>query len=145
MIPGRFDSTGRPFIEGRVIIPRLQVNQSVPFLLDTGADFTCLHQDDAEDLDIPFEQLTDMRNSRGIGGRSAYFREAAILSFNDEGLTRLYRVNLFIAEPNRSSTGLPSLLGRNVINHWYMQYDPTIGSLDFTVRHADYTFSRQQG
>ncbi len=141
MIPGRFDSTGRPFVEGRIIIPRLQVNQAVPFLLDTGADFTCLHQDDAEDLSIPFEQLADMADSRGIGGRSAYYREPAILSFIDGSLARFYRANLRIAEPNRSSTGLPSLLGRNIINHWYMQYDPTNDRLDCTVRHADYTFT----
>ncbi len=141
MIPGRFDGTARPFVEGLVIIPRLQVNHTVRFLLDTGADFTCLHQDDAEDLGIPFEQLAGRRNSRGIGGRSAYFRELAILSFTDESLARFYRVNLLVAEPNRSSVGLPSLLGRNVINHWYMQYDPTNGRLDCTVRHADYTFT----
>ena len=117
MIFGRFDGAGRPFVEGRIIIPRLQVNRTVPFLLDTGADFMCLHQDDAEDLSIPFEQLADMGDSRGIGGRSAYYREPAILSFVDGSLARFYRVNLRIAEPNRSSTGLPSLLGRNIINH----------------------------
>jgi hypothetical protein len=141
VILGSFDGTGHPFVEGRVIIPRLQINHTVRFLLDTGADFTCLHQDDAEYLAIPFDQLADRRNSRGIGGRSAYFREPAVLSFIDGPLTRLYRVNLLVAEPNRSSAGLPSLLGRNVINHWYMQYDPTNDRLDCTVRHADYTFT----
>ena len=143
MILGRYDSRGRPILECRVIIPRFQVNHTAPFLLDTGSDFTYLHQDDAEDLGIPFEQLADRGNSRGIGGRSAYFREPAILSFVDGSLARFYRVNLRIAEPNRSSVGLPSLLGRNVINHWYMQYDPANGRLGCTVRYADYTFTAQ--
>jgi hypothetical protein len=34
---------------------------------------------------------------------------------------------------------LPSLLGRDVINHWFMEYDPVNARLEFTVRHADYS------
>ena len=141
MILGRFDSRGRPFVECRVRIPRLQVNARILCLLDTGADAAYIHQDGAESLRIPFEQLGNRVASRGVGGRSAYFRETAFLSFVDGSLVRAYEVPLRIAEPNRSSVGLPSLLGRNVINHWYMQYDPTNGRLDCTVRHANYTFT----
>ncbi len=42
MIIGEFDDRGRPYVEGRVIIPRLNINEIVTFLLDTGADGTCL-------------------------------------------------------------------------------------------------------
>ena len=141
MILGRFDSRGRPVVGCRVRIPRLQVNARILCLLDTGADAAYIHQDDAESLGIPFEELANSVDSRGVGGRSTYFRETAFLSFIDGPLVRAYEVSLRIAEPNRSSAGLPSLLGRNVINHWYMQYDPTNGRLDCTVRHADYTFT----
>ena len=73
-------------------------------------------------------------------GRHTFERRPFSLLLTDP-LVRAYEVSLRIAEPNRSSAGLPSLLGRNVINHWYMQYDPTNGRLDCTVRHADYTFT----
>ena len=33
---------------------------------------------------------------------------------------------------------IPSLLGRNVINHWHIEYDPLNGLLECMVRHADY-------
>ena len=77
--------------------------------------------------------------SMGIGGGSPYYREPALLSFGDQPWTRLYVVELLIAEPRSGNEGLPSLLGRDVINHWYMQYDPSSARLDFTVRHADYS------
>ena len=143
MILGQFDPLGRPYVESRLIIPRLQVSQRIPFLLDTGADSTCLHSGDARDSAIPFRRLGNRRFSRGIGGRSAYFSEPVVLSFSDGVLSRLYQVNLLIAVPNETNDSLPSLLGRNVINHWYIQYDPANDTLEFTVRHADRTIGRR--
>ena len=35
MIIGEFDDRGRPYVEGLVIIPRLNVREVVTFLLDT--------------------------------------------------------------------------------------------------------------
>ena len=66
MILGRFDSRGRPVVECRVRIPRLQVNARILCLLDTGADAAYIHQDDAESLGIPFEQLGNRVASRGV-------------------------------------------------------------------------------
>ena len=34
--------------------------------------------------------------------------------------------------------GISSLLGRNAINHWHIEYDPLNGLLECMVRHADY-------
>ena len=142
MIVGDFDPFGRPYVECRLIIPRLAIDLRVPFLLDTGSDSCCLHPGDARNTGVPFGQLGNMRLSRGIGGRSSYFREVAILSFQDGSLSRLYAVELLIAEPSDANEGLPSLLGRNVINHWYVEYDPVNDRLDITVRHADRTVAR---
>ena len=74
MIVGQFGPLGRPYVESRLIIPRLQVKSG--------------------------------------------------------------------AYPNETNESLPSLLGRNVINHWYIQYDPANDRLEFTVRHADRTIVR---
>ena len=139
MIVGYFDTRGRPCVEPGLSIPRLRIVQRVQFLVDTGAVTTCLHTPDAIRGNIPFGQLRDKRMFRGIGGSSEYFGESAILSFEDPPATRLYRVDLFIAGPDDRNQGLPSLLGRDVINHWYMEYDPSLSRLEFAVRHADYT------
>ena len=139
MIVGRFDDTGRPQVECRVIIRRLGVDERMAFLLDTGADNTYLHLEDAEALGVPFEQLVRRTDARGVGGRSSYFRELAFLVFDDNAQRRIYTVELRIAGPDESNLTLPSLLGRNVINHWYVQYDPTNFRLDCIVRHADHT------
>ena len=139
MIIGEFDDRGRPYVEGRVIIPRLNINGIVRFLLDTGADRTCLHPRDARRARMPFNQLGNRRTSRGIGGSSSYFSETTILAFVDKPQMRFYELELLIAEPHESNEELPSLLGRDVINHWYMQYDPAVTRLECTVRYADYT------
>ena len=139
MIVGHFDSLGRPYAACRLIIPRFRLSQRVAFLVDTGADGTCLHPRDARKIGVPFPQLGNRRFSRGVGGRSAYFREPAFLSFRDGDMARIYEVGLLIADPNESDENLPSLLGRNVINQWHMEYDHSEGRLEFTVRHADRT------
>ncbi len=140
MIIGEFDQFGRPLVEGRLIIPRLRIEEDISFLLDTGSGSTCLHPEDAITMGIPFDQLGNMTEFRGVGGGSPYFREPAILEFSDGRQTRFYGVRLLIAEPRgMRNGGLPSLLGRDVVNQWYMHYDPTNGRLEFEARGADYT------
>ena len=143
MIRGWFDEFGRPYVRARVVIPRLRVNHSAYFLVDTGADSACLHPSDAVDMGIPFQQLINPRSSRGVGGRSQYFREPAIVSFEDGDLTRQYLIQLLIAEPSESNRQLPSLLGRNIMNNWRSVFDPAIGVLEFAPRRADRTIGRQ--
>ncbi len=139
MIIGEFDDRGRPYVEGRIIIPRLKVNGIVRFLVDTGADRTCLHPRDARRVRMSFDQLGNMRTSSGVGGSSSYFREPTILAFADKPQTRAYELDLLIAEPHGSNEKLPSLLGGDVINHWNMLYDPENSRLECAVRFADYT------
>lgn len=140
MIVGEFDARGRPYVKGELTLPRLGVSHGVNFLLDTGADSTCLHPRDARTLRIPFGRLTGARFFKGVGGKSSpYFQERAILSFSDGASSRLYEIDLYIAGQSEGNEGLPSLLGRDVINHWYMHYDPSNANLKFVVRHADQT------
>lgn len=134
MIVGRFDSRGRSYVEGVIYIPRLAVGGRVVFRLDTGADVTCLHPGDARALHIPFGSLQNRVESRGVGGRSIYYLESSLLSFDSGGQREICPVNLLIAEPAGRNDGLPSLLGLDVINRWYMEYDPANNRLEFTVR-----------
>ena len=140
MIVGELDDQRRPYVKCRLFIARLRIDAEIHFLLDTGADSTSLHPRDAISVEIPVEHLHNRSLSHGIGGSSAYFNEPAELAFPNASETTFYcyRVNLQIAEPSETNTGLPSLLGRDVFNHWYMRFDPPNLRLDFEVRHADY-------
>ena len=92
MIVGEFDELGR------LIIPRLNVNRRITFLLNTGADKTCVHPRDASRARIPFEELGSPMESRGVGGLSPYYRQPALLSFDDQSHIRVYLVDLLLAE-----------------------------------------------
>ena len=141
MIRGNFDR-GRPQVECRLVIPRLSVNHRLMLLVDTGASATCLHPADAIRAGIPFERLGNRIDYLGIGGTSAYFREAANLLFEDESYLRIYQLDLLIAAPTNNNRELPSLLGRDVLNRWRMDYNPTGDRLEWTVHDADHNLER---
>ena len=72
-ILGRYgDTSGSPYLEGRLVVPCLEISGDVSFLVDTGADYTALMPMDGEEMQVPFasdefNQLEDS-NAEGIGG-----------------------------------------------------------------------------
>jgi translation initiation factor 2B subunit (eIF-2B alpha/beta/delta family) len=69
MLIGRFgDTTGRPYLEGRLVFPRLNLQHNVSFLVDTGADRTVIMPADAVTLGIDYSALTGNEAVGGIGG-----------------------------------------------------------------------------
>ena len=72
------------------------------FLLDTGADSTCLHSKDSTNLQIPRERLGNLREVGGIGGGAEYFNEDATLYFSDDDRIVGYDISIGIAS---SATG----------------------------------------
>lgn len=146
-LTGRFgDTTGRPYIEGRIFLPRFNVAGDVSFLIDTGADTSLLHPADAQRLNLDFAALTGTRESQGVGGITTNFEERVILAFTDEGVAvHAYNLALSIARfdpdsPDLDLLRLPSLLGRDILDYWCMTYDPQHHSLTMEVVSADQTF-----
>ena len=140
MIIGKLGLLARPYVDCLLELPRLGVIADITFLVDTGADSTYLHPRDGIDAGIPFGLLQGRSTSRGIGGSASYFPEPAALMFNDAatGQYHGYRLDINVAKPGDVSDRIPSLLGRDVIRRWQMDYDPTNGRLAFTVRDADF-------
>src|SRR5579863_665812 len=84
MLTGRYgDTTGRPYIEGRLVIPRLNILADVSFIIDTGADCTVLMPLDGGRMGIDYGQLRNAVDSVGVGGLSRDFTEPAIVAFSD--------------------------------------------------------------
>ena len=128
MVVGWFSFRGRPFVRVLITIPRLGVRRAVDFLVDTGADNTCLNHRDAAYLRLFPEVLreSEMTRATGIGGSSRYFREDPRLEFldADDDHPREYPVSLRIADLSDTPTSIPSLLGRDILNLHRMVYAP---------------------
>lgn len=137
MIRGRFDIHGRPLIRGIVFIPRFDIRQPVSFLLDTGADSTCLNSKDANNLHIPRSSLRDATHVGGIGGGATYYREPAALYFLDGA--RIVTYDLILRVASSSTGGIPSLLGRDIFDNWRIEYDRSQDNLQCEVRAGRYT------
>lgn len=143
MLQGRFgDTTGRPYIEGRLILTSRGLTSDVSFLVDTGADSSMLMPVDALRIGVDYGGLRRAVESVGIGGSARTFVEEATLVFSEPGrFLYVYLIELRIAPPSPDIMDLPSLLGRDVLDCWRMTYDPGKGQLAFRVRSADQSIS----
>ncbi|GEM_PF-6635547 len=64
---GQFEhATGQPHLEGRLILPRLNIRAKISFLVDTGADRTLLMPQDSLDMRLDYNQLAASAVSIGI-------------------------------------------------------------------------------
>lgn len=139
MLTGRFgDTSKRPYIEGRLVLPRLSVSANISFCVDTGADTSLLLPNDGDRIGLDYATLLGDEESVGVGGVCHNFVEQAVLVFSDPGkYLYAYFIDLAICPPGQDIMDLPSLLGRDVLNRWRMVYDPAKDRLAFTVVTAD--------
>jgi predicted aspartyl protease len=139
MLRGRFGNTsGRPYIEGRLVLPRLKITSDISFCVDTGADNTLLMPGDALRMGIDYAQLTGDSECMGIGGISHNFQEQAILVFLEPKRSLyVYVIDIAIAAAAPELLDIPSLLGRDILNRWRMSYNASNARLVFHVLSAD--------
>ena len=133
---GWFTIFGQPFVKARVTIPRLGVQREIDFLVDTGADRTCINHRDAVYMGLFPEVLrgSERTYAAGVGGDSRYFREDARIEFvndddehphgDDDEHPHGQSVRLLIADLSDRPQPMPSLLGRDVLNLHRMVYSP---------------------
>ncbi len=144
MLYGKFgEKTGRLYIPGFVYIPRLAVNGVIQFIMDTGADNTTLMPADSIALSVDFDALSDTRGSRGIGGTIDLFEVQSHVAFRDHtGTVYSYRIDMLIYPSNGDDQSMPSLLGRDVMDHWRVIYDRTNNELsaDVLTWHQEFSF-----
>ncbi len=141
MLRGRFGNTsGRPFIEGRLLLPRIGIRSDISFLVDTGADRSILLPDDGDRMGIDYTKLRGDQESVGIGGLSHNFVEGAIVIFSEANrFLHVYMIDLAITPSDPDMRDMPSPLGRDILDQWRMTYDATKPYLAFRVLSADIT------
>ncbi len=141
MLQGWYEEvTGRPYLKGRLFLPRLQVRQDLDFIVDTGADSTVLMPGDGLSAGLDYSMLRGTTTSLGLGGASESFVEPALLAFLEvERSLCVYSMQLEICRPSSEIMHVPSLLGRDILGRWLMVFDPSNRELTFTVHSADYT------
>jgi hypothetical protein len=78
-----------------------------------------------------------------VGGRAETYVEQAMLVF-DEPLVgfHMYLRDLAVSMPDPDLDGLPSLLGRDILDNRAMSYNPSERELTFRVITAEATISR---
>ena len=124
MLRGRFgDTSGRPYMEGYVLLPRLGWSGNVSFIFDTGADTSLLMPLDAQRMGIDYGLFEKEVSTLGIGGTSENFVEAAYLAFAGDEALYGHEIELHICKPAEELMTIPSLLGRDVIDQWRVTYD----------------------
>jgi hypothetical protein len=140
VIRGRYgDTTGRPYFEGRLYLPRLKIVALISFLADTGADQTTVMPLDGNKAAIPYNALKNPHPAVGIGGQAQTFAENAILTFAHPGVALYsYEFKISIMEPSKDIMHVPSLLGRDIMNNWNLRIDPLRKTLVASVRRSDF-------
>ena len=143
MLVGRFgDTTGAPYLEGYLYIPRLEIGSNISFLVDTGADATVLMPTDGIRMNLPYERLQDPITTIGLGGRTKLYQEGAIVTFAEPGVALYaYAISLAVVPKDmfKDVGPPPSLLGRDIMRRWRMSAAPLERELTFEVSEADYT------
>ena len=138
MLRGRFgDTSGRPYMEGHVLLPRLGWSGKVSFIFDTGADTSLLMPLDAQRMGIDYGLFENEVSTLGIGGASETFTESAYLAFAGDEALYGYEIELHICKPADELMTIPSLLGRDIIDRWRVTYDRSASELLAEVISSD--------
>lgn len=141
MFSGRFGETsGRPYIEAQVILPRLKMSSGVSFIVDTGADQTVLMPLDAVRLGINYRRLRRGQNLFGVGGSCKSYRESALIVFSENNRRLfLYEIEIGIIEKRKEFMRTRSLLGRDILDRLRMDYNASKGVITFKAVSPDAT------
>jgi hypothetical protein len=137
VLAGRFNSSGQPFIAGKLSLPRLSARGQIDWLISTASDRSTLKPEDVEWLHIEYSRLNAEYASRGPSGERHYV-EPVLLTFTEPGVAEhTYWFDLQIAVPGDDLNDEPSVLGRDVLDNWLMLYSPLDDLLEFEVRRSD--------
>jgi hypothetical protein len=120
-----------PFVRATLRLPIFPDSNAdtVIFLVDTGADMTVVHPDDADRLLGTEDRWQIIRAHEviqpgGAGAGSPHYRVPAILYLlHDDQQIDTFEFTVVIAEPTAANRGSESLLGRDILAHYTSRMD----------------------
>ncbi len=121
------------------------IGRNVDFLVDTGADRTCIHPMDVRITDIP-SQFAQSSNKpvpiSGLGGSLNYFPVPVSILFSSDQGHYLWKGSVLMCDiggflTDESTWRLPSLLGRDILDSCLTIIDPTGDSFVMHPRQMD--------
>ncbi len=124
-IPGEFhtDFADAATVLCEVSFPGAPPKQ-VRFLIDTGADRTTLSPSDADAVfpgyaDLDWTRDPRLSEVRGVGGMCRIIVRMGVIRLTDDRLGDIDWEGLIeLIEPTADSRALPSLLGRDILDHF---------------------------
>lgn len=115
----------------------MRISSFVSFLVDTGADRSMVGPADAMRMGVRYDLLENSSLITGIGGVKTVYLEHAILGFAGSSHLHLYELPVGLTEHDSDLEGVPSLLGRDILDRWKIVYCRPDNILSFEVRTAD--------
>lgn len=142
VLTGRFgDTSGRPYVEGKIGLPDFSITGGISFLVDTGADRTILMPTDWRLLGLDYSALTGTTDIGGIGGSVTFLTTKAVIAFVIPSETvYIYEVEIAFAPDDEDYREVPSILGRDILDQWKMTYHPLQKTLEFEILKSDLKF-----
>lgn len=117
--------TAVPYVRAALNIPSISKYVVASFLIDTGADYTVIHPQDSLRL-FTATEIKALPNPIQFGGAGAgkphYPIAAEVVFLHDHGELQTIPITVYIAEPPHN-TNVESLLGRDVLGSFIMNYD----------------------
>jgi len=134
-IEGYFGRYGAPYIDAVMICEKLGIEESVKFLVDTGASKTTISESDAIRLKINYEELQKLETGMmGIGGvvNTYSIKELTLAFVTDEG-SHAEQIGEILAIKHRVKNKeeeeriklIPCLLGRDLLDKFALIVDKT--------------------
>lgn len=129
-----------PHIKCYLRCPEKTLSGKLDFLIDTGADFTTIMPDDRQTLVIPSRYLTDGVPSMmfGVGGGTPIkYMQNITFEFKNEDAAiqtiQLERIAVLApaTQHRRLFKGVPSLLGRDILNNCAFEFTPKTVILEY--------------
>lgn len=115
-----------PILNGYIKVGRPNIEGSVSFMVDTGANKTVLMPKDALKLGVDFSQLGTPGKAGGVGAPAKIHIAAATVSLrddDDEWVDHFIDLGIVEPDPEGGNKDMPSLLGRDIINDYRMIFD----------------------
>lgn len=120
----------RPFVIAKIIFPRFNIEETIEFLVDTGADVTMLGEKDILRIGLDYEELGRARKDLGgIGGKAETYVIEAIIKIEPDFVERMKVLTIRNELPEKTPKDkkkelrelyqrMPSLLGRDIIEEF---------------------------